>query len=342
MSRNEKKAKGKSNSPKITGACASWDFRANKDYYTKFQIVEFLKKYSKRWVFQLEKGEENGYEHWQGRFSLFKKVRKNGLRNIMDMENFAIPNFLIPTITEVHDNKQFNYVLKEQTRIEGPWTDKNINQFDEFKKPDYIPRYLQKFNEDNLYPWQKHILESRKEEYTRKVNLVVDRKGCNGKSTIANYVKFHRLGYCAPPYTECKEIIQAVCDMLMAKQDREPGLLIMDIPRAFDIEKLQGIVAAVEIIKSGSVCDGRNHYKEWDFEPPAIWIFTNNFIENENFAQNRWNVYNLHNGELHDYFKWKNEKNKKPINFFKNDGVEEVEKKVKVKKKVKKVNSDSE
>ena len=36
-------------------------------------IIEILQTYTKQWVFQLEKGEENGYLHFQGRLSLKEK-----------------------------------------------------------------------------------------------------------------------------------------------------------------------------------------------------------------------------------------------------------------------------
>jgi hypothetical protein len=58
---------------------AVYDFRCNSDIFSEYDdLHKFLDTKAKKWVFQLEKGEQTGYEHYQGRISLIT----GGLGNI--------------------------------------------------------------------------------------------------------------------------------------------------------------------------------------------------------------------------------------------------------------------
>jgi hypothetical protein len=51
--------------------CHVWEFCANEDVYDQTTLQAKLHKIAKKFTYQLEEGEKNGYRHWQGRMSKF-------------------------------------------------------------------------------------------------------------------------------------------------------------------------------------------------------------------------------------------------------------------------------
>ena len=138
-----------------------WEFRANlDDYPNEDWLIQKLHKYAKKFVFQLEKGEESGYMHWQGRMSLWKQKRKSELMKLMKGSDFPVPNYLEPTTTEEHKKEAF-YVMKEDTRVRGPWTEKDL--------PAYVPRQYRNLV---LWPWQKKVIDSKDKFDCRTVDCI--------------------------------------------------------------------------------------------------------------------------------------------------------------------------
>lgn len=84
--------------------------------YDPETLIGFLKKLAKKWTFQLESGSTTGYEHYQGRMSLWKVKRGSELKKLMDGMGMPVPNYCQPTTTEEHKKEAF-YAVKEDTRI---------------------------------------------------------------------------------------------------------------------------------------------------------------------------------------------------------------------------------
>ena len=182
------------------------------------------------------------------------------------------------------------YALKYDTRVDGPWMDTN------WREPPYIPRQYRGLLESGLYTWQHKVLESRHEFDDRKVNMIIDPKGDNGKSTVAALGDLHYGGLDLPPVGVHKELMQVVCDILMAKEERQPGLVFVDLPRALTTEskKFAPFMVAIEQIKKGKVADIRFHYKEWWFDSPQVWVFCNTpNINLDYMSADRWRFYTI-------------------------------------------------
>lgn len=267
-------------------ACAVWDFRSNKDYHTAESLISWLKNNCKKYCFQLEKS-DTGYEHWQGRFSLIKKRRKTELLKLFT--SIPAPNYLEPTNTSHHCDEYF-YAMKEDTRIEGPYKD-------DYKET-YIPR---QYRNITLLPWQQHIADSANIFEPRKINWVYDPIGCSGKTTVASICELLHNGIDIPPINDFKEIIQIVCDICIAKQCRDPKIVFFDLPRAFNKDKLYGIISAMEQIKKGKLYDLRYNYKEWWIDSPQIWIFSNTTPDTSLLSTDRWCIWEIRNSELTPY-----------------------------------------
>jgi len=257
-----------------------WDFRANEDYYEREALQAFLHKIGKKFAYQLEMS-ESGYRHWQGRVSLWKVKRKNELMNMMKGMDMPIPNYLEPTTTQEHKTTAF-YCLKEDSRIGGPWTDKDSAQ--------YIPR---QYRDLVLYPYQQQIIDSRLTFDKRCVDCVVDEGGNIGKSTCASIGDLLHGGIDLPPINDGEKLTISLCNILIAKDEHKPGIVFFDLPRAVEQTKLSGMFTAIEQIKKGKVWDWRNSYKDWWFDSPRVWVFVNEFPYTGYLTPDRWRFWRI-------------------------------------------------
>lgn len=260
-------------------ACAVWDFRCNKGDYTVDTLKEWLKENCKKWCFQLERG-DTGYEHWQGRFSLFKKRTK-----ILLMKLFTIvPNYLEPTSNQNRDNEF--YVLKADTRIDGPYSDKSLSAL--------LPR---QYRDISLYPYQEKILKSAEVFDSRTVNLVYDPEGGKGKSTIAAILEIKYNGIDVPPLNDYKELVALIYDICSSRRD-QPKIMCFDMPRACKKDQLYGLYSAIEQVKKGKVYDCRHSYRCMWIDSPQIWVFTNRMPDLSMLSVDRWKLWELN--DMHD------------------------------------------
>jgi hypothetical protein len=108
----------------MSSEIAVWEFRYNADAFDgEDALRELLKGVAKTYVFQLERG-DGGYNHYQGRLSLFKKRRKGPALRLFG-EGLA-PNYFEPTIRSEYLKGDNFYCMKEDTKVAGPWTDKDV------------------------------------------------------------------------------------------------------------------------------------------------------------------------------------------------------------------------
>lgn len=261
--------------------CAVWDFRANRDYYTVDYLKTFMKDNAKKWSFQLERG-DNGYEHWQGRFSLIKKRNKKALISLWSKE----PNYMEPTLKENHKD-EFFYAMKKDTRIDGPYKDDD--------KEIYIPR---QFRNIKLYEWQQQIVDSINDFNDRKINLIYDPVGNNGKSTVSALCELVYGGIDMPPLNDYKELVQLACNICQDGNNRTPKIMLFDMPRAVKKDQLNGLYSAIEQIKKGKLYDIRHHYKCYWIDSPVVWVFTNVMPDTNYLSADRWTYWTINNKKL--------------------------------------------
>jgi len=251
---------------------------------TPEEFVALLRPIFKKWGFQKEACPTTGTYHYQGRGSLYKKKRQPELCSMLNETSLRGMD-----VSESSGDSRTNecfYMFKLDTRLEGPWTDKT------WTAPAYIPRQYRGLME-RLWPWQKYVHDSRDDFNDRLVNCIVDTGGCKGKSTCA------RLALKLPVVNDHKELLQATCDILMAQENREPGLCFVDLPRSLttDPKKFGPFMIAIEEIKGGCVADLRFHYKEWWFDSPAVWVFCNHVPNTQHMSEDRWRFWTI------DHFK---------------------------------------
>lgn len=258
-------------------ACCVYDFTLSNICEIN-ELKNVLKKNCKKWCFQLERGESN-YEHYQGRFSLKVKKRLLTCKKLFEWKEIH----LSPTSNENRDN--MFYVTKEDTRIDGPWSDQD--------EEIYIPRQIREINK--LYEWQQHIVDNYDVWDTRTINIIIDAKGNTGKSTLIGYMRAHKLGFAIPYCNDFRDIMRMIMDVPTKR------CYLMDMPRAIKKEKLYQMYSALETIKNGYAYDDRYHFKEKVFDCPNIWVFTNIFPDLSLLSQDRWVIWKIKNNILVPY-----------------------------------------
>lgn len=279
--------------------CALWSINVACEHCSREQLEMVLQHLFKYAIFQKEKGEKAKVEHWQLEGSLIVKASKSGL-----LERIAalgqprehwdagqIPTAQAKMIKGI-DMLRLRYAAKVETRIEGPFEH-------EIQDLPYIPRHNQIAE---LRPWQQKVLDQvdidLHDGKWRCINYLYDPYGGNGKGTLHTYVRTRRLGYLIPGYEKPDEICAAVQNMLSAARMRDPRLLIFDLPRETTKATAKAVLRAAETIKDGIVNDKRHNYKEWIFDSPCIWIFSNEFPILSGLTADRWRIWHLMRGEF--------------------------------------------
>jgi len=250
-------------------AVCVYDFTIPEKSLELSNLKSILTRIAKKWTFQLEEGSQSGYRHYQGRMSLKVKARMASVKDALVPEVH-----LSPTSSANRDN--MFYVMKDETRVEGPWSDSD----------DYVPKRFQ--GVPQWRPWQKQVYESIMEAADdRKVNVIVDPKGNNGKTFLAMWLLAHKKAMYLPPMNDIKDMMRAVMDM------EKHECYILDLPRAMPKKNLRGAMAAIEQLKNGYAYDDRYSFRYEQFEPPHIWVFSNVSLDTEYLSVDRWRVWSI-------------------------------------------------
>jgi len=229
-------------------------------------VKVFMTRFCKRWVFQKEKGSVTGFEHYQCRFSLHKKMRMNQILALVELEGISV--WLTPTHV-----KDFSYVMKEDTRMEGPWSDKDL----------LIPRHLR--DNPKWYPYQEVLNQYIKDPIDqRKILVIVDKDGCTGKSFWTCWWGVRTELLRIPVMNDYKDICRIVMDQDIAET------YVIDMPRAMDKKHLHNFYSAIEDVKNGYVFDDRYEYKSKYFDIPRVIVFTNTEPDQKWLSLDRWDL----------------------------------------------------
>lgn len=256
-----------------------WDFRYNADSFEDYkEVIETLKGVAKHYVFQLEEG-DTGYRHYQGRLSLIKKRRYSEKHLILNLFKGKPPNYFEPTVAPEALRGDAFYQCKEDTRLSGPWSDKDPVQVE--------TKQLNLFKKCELYPWQQRMLAESETFDMRKIDLIYDPEGNIGKSIFLEYMEY--LGNCEeiPPFRMMDDIFQWVCSR------PTKSVYVIDMPRGIRKDNLADMYAGIEVIKNGVAYDKRYNAKKIRFDRPRIFVFTNKLPKLRLLSMDRWNLWEV-------------------------------------------------
>lgn len=272
--------------------------------YSPDDIKKFMRKYcnKKKWCFQLEKGKESGYLHYQCRFSLNDKLpmsaKKNGKSLIKAFNDEGIFGMhLSPTNVKCKD---MQYVVKSDTRVDGPWTSEDDNKF--------IPKHLRGIK---LYPFQDSIVQLSKIVHPRFIDIILQGPGGIGKSVICDYMEVHGLGITLPSINDYQDILAiAMAEVKAFEEFREYDpdrdfTFLIDLPKASNKTELHKTFAALETLKDGKGFDKRYGYKKMRTNRTVLIVFTNELPDLNWLSRDRWRIWNINDKK--ELVKWEKE-----------------------------------
>lgn len=183
-------------------------------------IKSFFKEYCDQWVFQLECPEDTENYHFQCRVNLKEKQRTSTFANLISNSfcGFPMESFYRIGVGPTNKNQKtrFSYVMKNESRVLGPWSDRKV-----YEGEDIIT---------DLYPYQRYIYEILTDENnwdSRKIHNIFDPKGGHGKSSIVKRLAFdhpEKVGF----ITTCSSAQQLTSSLVKCGPK---SLYIVDLPR---------------------------------------------------------------------------------------------------------------
>ena len=254
-------------------ACAVWDVTWS--WCDKEPWTAFFKSYAKKWAFQKEQG-ASGYLHGQGRFSLTTKKRLDELKVLMDANSLS-GYHLSPTSATTAKSGDLFYVVKMDTRVEGPWTDKDVEE------EKIMTKQLKKIMDGTLYPYQKSIVEYLKEWEDRKILCIIQPSGDVGKSGFCEYLEYKDLAFEIPAMNDMQDIMQCVMGL-----PKKWTAFTIDMPKAMKKDRLAPFFAGLESLKNGVAYDKRYAFKKRRMDRPHIIVFTNSMPDTDLLSEDRW------------------------------------------------------
>lgn len=270
-----------------TSPLAMFDLTIPGNQYTLNLIKDFMRSYCKRWCFQEEQGCETGYKHYQCRISLQSKKR---LSNMITFINEKLPGAHVSATSNptYYSGNEF-YVMKEDTRINGPWNDRddlNINELPDKYKEDH-PEWR---------PWQQTVLsmlENTPDD--REVNVILDRKGNIGKTFLTMWLACRKRADKIPLQKDARDIMR----MVMCKPIKKAYFI--DLPRADNIRDMRSMYAAIEEIKNGYAYDDRYKFTDKYFNSPHVFVFANDINDmmmTDLLSRDRWRIFKVMDNHL--------------------------------------------
>lgn len=256
--------------------CVGYDFTLKEEGTDLKEIMDHLGQWCKEWVFQLEEG-DSGYRHYQGRVRLIKKRRPGEIAKIW--QDILPGVHLSPTSNAAYQQREFSYVMKADTRINGPWKNTDL--------PKYMTKRLRKFLESTPYPWQQKIIDLAGEYDDRSIKVILDKGGSIGKSSLAEYLEYMDIAYDLPYMSTMEDIMQACMGLPPFKA------YLIDMPKGLKKEKLASFYAGLECLKNGVMYDKRYSFKKRRIDCPQIFVFTNNMPDLNLLSIDRWQIYTI-------------------------------------------------
>jgi hypothetical protein len=262
----------------MTTQCYVHEFTLPKRQLAVGDVHSLLRSHCKAYTFQLERGDATGYEHYQGRLSLFKKKRTTECAALFPESGIHVS----PTSNNSLSGPAF-YCMKADTRIEGPWTEKN---YEEPRVPSN--RLVRSGIMENPYPWQKELRERLEVEDDRIVHMIVDPSGNNGKSIFVEWLEYLGLTIEMPGFNSAEDFLQAAMCLPELK------VYLVDLPRAMPKKHLNGLFTAIEKLKNGYMCDKRYSFK-WKrlLHSPSICLFSNKKPKLKYLSMDRWRLWTI-------------------------------------------------
>lgn len=229
-------------------------------FYCKLKAIPNIEKF----VFQHEKGEESGLNHYQGNIWLTKKMR---------WTEFNLSNKIHFEKTR-NEHASARYCAKLDTRIGDPMF------YPDYMFEDLIP--IKTISLNQMYEWQKNIFFEmvNPEINDRTINWIYDYEGNIGKSAFVKYMCVHHNALLCDGGKR-NDVLNLVFNNNMLKT----RIVIFDLPRSAENHISY---SAIESIKNGLVVNLKYETGVKYFNPPHLYVFANYPPETTKLSKDRW------------------------------------------------------
>ena len=233
------------------------------------------------YIFQLEetiKPDGGKNLHYQGYIELYDKTRPSTLgKSLNDL-------LLGVQFQSCHDRVALRqYSMKSDTRVGGPWSNKNIYSGEDLAIISKTRR-----------PWQEIIFqEIQQPAHDRKVLCVIDILGNNGKSKLAKFLTYRNLCLTLN-YGNSRDLLYLVSKHLDKK------CFLFDLTRSKPHEvHFTDLFSAIESVKNGHIQSLKYLCDYHLFTPPHTILFTNSVPDLYGVSPDRWSFYTIYDQELY-------------------------------------------
>lgn len=228
------------------------------------EVREWMKEVAKQWVFQEEECPSTKKHHFQCRVNLKKKVRGCWMPDGWKGKASATSNDTLE-LAKKKGRQAFDYVMKDDTRIDGPWTDRDVG---------YVPSDVPKTMAD-LRGWQRDAIRHLLEQNDRRILFLVDKEGCSGKTKLIKFLMGRRNAIYVPPLQDTVNQIMGYFHDATILEPHRKRILVIDVPRATELSFWKKLAPAIEMMKDGFAVDGRNKSRYHMVEQPMVVVSLN-------------------------------------------------------------------
>lgn len=248
-----------------------WSITYFGDMEEQENVQKCLDTIAKDYIFQLEKCPTTGNFHFQCFVKLKKKRRCKELCKLLNGMSLKGA-----TCSPAMDTSALStYCMKENTRVEGPWSN----------KPIYLGEDL--ITIDMMYPWQKKILAKIAfRAHDRKIEWYYDPIGGVGKSAISKYLYFHH-DIITLTIGKASDVLNLVYKL----QGRK--MYIFDISRTVTQGTMTELYAAMEAVKNGYFVNTKYDTGVCCMARPHVIVFSNKLPKLSALSQDRWDIFDM-------------------------------------------------
>ena len=244
-------------------------------------VCEVLREIFHKWVFQQERCPTTATLHWQVRGKVYIKVTPPAF--VAKWHEKLWNGFIRPTSANVHVKGTFNYVMKDDSRVDGPWTDQ-----DTIAAPPPLTRQLRQYYELGPLPWHVTVKDDIVRQFdNRVINVIIDPRGNVAKSIFVESLEYEGLAMEIPPLMTIEDILQ-----FCMSAPASPAYVI-DLPRAMSKTRMAEFFAGIECLKNGMMYDKRYSGKKRRIDRPQVILFTNGGLDMSYLVQDRWKIWNI-------------------------------------------------
>lgn len=243
-------------------------------------LKKLIIKYCDKYVYQLEKGEQTGFEHYQCRFHLKEKQRPAAFAAKL---HDSLTGYVHVSPTSKENTGNNFYIVKDATRLEGPWSSED--------KP--VLKTVSKMTQ--LHPWQQSLIDATKDYDDRCIHVVIDYVGNHGKSSLCKYMWYHHQAQPVPPMQKAEDLVQFVMSMPQSRT------YLIDMPRAMKKRHLYEFYSGIETIKNGMLYDKRYKGCFRYIDEPNIIVFTNSPPKLKYLSKDRWKLWTIQSNQLAEF-----------------------------------------